>query len=680
VVHYIVFVAVIGGMGYGVIVYLLSRLGYYKRVDTGSAAVEEPPAEASGAQPLPSLVVLVPSYKEDPLTIHQTLVSAALQDYPNKRVVLLVDDPPTPGSDEDAELLASARRAPAEVMAYLQRPSRLAHDALARFQRTPRGAISVRAEIQRLRKSYREVGLWMVSAGRALKHDGHTSRFFGELVLIAHGESLIAAANDIELPSGNDRAARAAIDRHYRRLAERFDTNITTFERKRYVNLSHAANKAANLNSYIGLLGQELVEQSDHDGVLLRPAKPGETPALRYDDADYVITLDADSMVAHDYARRLVGVMESEGYERIAVAQTPYSAIPGAESLLERVAGATTDVQYIVHQGFTWLGSTFWVGANAVLRRTALEDIRGVEHERGFEVPVYAQDRTVIEDTESTIDLAARGWSLHNEPARLAYSATPPDFGALLIQRRRWANGGLLILPKMLRYAVHPAWARFGALELFVRTHYLASPAISSIALLLLITLPIGDDYLSPWLALAGIPYLALYGRDLVNAGYGKLDLARVFAFNWLLLPVNLSGVLKSVHQGITGRKIPFGRTPKVEGRTSAPAWAIACLWFLTAFVAVSTVRQVVDGQWFLLAYNLATLGALVYGLTQFIGWGAAWEDLDPWKAATTRWPLAVHYRVQRRRRVRRLAASWQRAASQPEMSFTSRSSLADGG
>ncbi|TMH25800.1 MAG: hypothetical protein E6H63_14345, partial [Betaproteobacteria bacterium] len=60
----------------------------------------------------------------------------------------------------------------------------------------------------------------------------------------------------------------------------------------------------------------------------------------------------------------------------------------------------------------------------------------------------------VIEDTESSIDLINRGWQLYNYPERLAFSATPADFGALLIQRRRWANGGLIILPKLLRYLV----------------------------------------------------------------------------------------------------------------------------------------------------------------------------------------------------------------------------------
>ena len=54
--------------------------------------------------------------------------------------------------------------------------------------------------------------------------------------------------------------------------------------------------------------------------------------------------------------------MEQPEYARVAVAQTPYSAFPNAPGRLERTAGATTDIQYLVHQGFTYFGATFWVG------------------------------------------------------------------------------------------------------------------------------------------------------------------------------------------------------------------------------------------------------------------------------------------------------------------------------
>ena len=131
------------------------------------------------------------------------------------------------------------------------------------------------------------------------------------------------------------------------------------------------------------------------------------------------------------------------------MAQTPYSAFPGSATRIERISGATTDIQHIVHQGMTHYDATFWVGANAVLRKKALDDIREIDYEGDWEIRRYIQDRTVIEDTESTIDLGVHGWTLYNYPERMAYSATPPDFGSLCIQRQRWANGGLLILSKL---------------------------------------------------------------------------------------------------------------------------------------------------------------------------------------------------------------------------------------
>jgi cellulose synthase/poly-beta-1,6-N-acetylglucosamine synthase-like glycosyltransferase len=192
-------------------------------------------------------------------------------------------------------------------------------------------------------------------------------------------------------------------------------------------------------------------------------------------DADYLLMLDADSIIDPEYTLRLSHVLAQPGHETMAVVQTPYSAFPNAPGLIERVAGATTDIQYVIHQGFTSYGATFWVGANALARKSALEDIAEAGRERGYPIRRFIQDRTVIEDTESTIDLIARGWRLHNYPERLAFSATPPDFGALLIQRRRWANGGLLILPKLLRHLARSGSIRGVLREGFMRCHYLAS-------------------------------------------------------------------------------------------------------------------------------------------------------------------------------------------------------------
>ena len=118
-----------------------------------------------------------------------------------------------------------------------------------------------------------------------------------------------------------------------------------------------------------------------------------------------------------------------------------------------------------------------------------------------WEIRRYIQDRTVIEDTESTIDLAIHGWRLLNYPERLAYSATPPDFGSLCIQRRRWANGGLLILPKLReaitsRSTARRHGSRFG--EVFLRVNYMASIFWSSLCLLILLAYPFDSGLLKP--------------------------------------------------------------------------------------------------------------------------------------------------------------------------------------
>jgi cellulose synthase (UDP-forming) len=104
--------------------------------------------------------------------------------------------------------------------------------------------------------------------------------------------------------------------------------------------------------------------------------------------------------------------MQRSGFERVAVAQTPYSVIPGAPSALERVAGTTTDMQYVAHQGFSANDATYWVDANALLRKAALEAIATDTFENGRRVRKCIQDRTVIEDTQSGVDLVARGWRL----------------------------------------------------------------------------------------------------------------------------------------------------------------------------------------------------------------------------------------------------------------------------
>jgi hypothetical protein len=415
---------------------------------------------------------------------------------------------------------------------------------------------------------------------------------------------------------------------HYRRLGWLFDVELTSFERKRYRNLSHAPNKAMNLNSYLTLMGGRYRERRSGRDLELCPVPTGAA-GVEFEDADYVLTLDADSLLEPDYAARLVHWLERPENERVAVAQTPYSAIPGAPRGIERIAGATTDIQYLIHQGFTRHGATFWVGANAVLRKRALEDIAttvtdggtGASHRR------YIQDRTVIEDTESSVDLVTRGWQLFNYPARLSYSATPPDFGALVIQRRRWANGGLLIMPKLLALLMrHPLRRR--SHEAFMRVHYLTSIAAVNVGLVLLFLFPFTNWLANEWLPLTALAYFCLYAHDLRLAGYRRLDLFRVYALNLMLIPVNLGGVFRSLQQAVTKRTSTFGRTPKVKNRTAAPAIYILAPWALTAYLCSSACFDLTEDQAFRALAGAINASLLIYALITFIGWRDSAEDI----------------------------------------------------
>jgi cellulose synthase/poly-beta-1,6-N-acetylglucosamine synthase-like glycosyltransferase len=608
---------------YGNVVYLVTRIGYLKRVQSFEFTDHEAVLDAYENE-MPTLTVLVPSYKEEISVIRNTLLSAALQDYPNRRVVLLVDDPPQPRAAKDRAALDAARAVTIELQALFDQQVDNMALALQTFQLRTRQDVDLREERQILSKKYDEMADWLESIGHSISLASHADRFFKESII----DPFAASHRGRALALQSDDASLTQLEREYKRLAQFFRIEITSFERKQYENLSHAPNKAMNLNSYLALIGKTWQRVQRSDGTYLLPA-PDEIDGWYVPASDYMITLDADSVILPTYASQLISFIEQPQNARIAVVQTPYSAFPQAPTTIERIAGATTDIQYIIHQGFTQHGATYWVGANALLRQTALEEIATTTTERGHMIKKYIHDRTVIEDTESSVDLLKRGWQLFNYPRRLAYSATPPDFGALLIQRRRWSNGGLIILPKLLSYLFGPVNRGQKGTEGFLRVHYLASITGVNIGILLLMLLPFQDGLYILALVVASLPYFVAYASDLVKAGYRRSDLLRVYALNLLLIPVHIAGVVKSIQQIITGKQTPFKRTPKVGGRTSASALYVLVEWGLVVLCVSALVRDVSAADWSHALFNLVNVAGFVYAAVMLIGIRASFEDVS---------------------------------------------------
>jgi len=611
---------------YGGLVYQITRAFYIRR--NTSARNEAYEYEASGMADVTELTVLVPTFKEEYTTIYQTLISAALQEDVEKRIVLLIDNPPDPSDESDVELLRQAREMPNAINALL-RPMA---ESLAKHREQARSLTILEEQKAATAQAFEECGNWFSSqAALILNTDlvSHTDRFFAMEVLLTRAYTSWQYA----VSSQTDAATEESIEQSWSKMTSWFQAEVTCFERKTFENCTHESNKAANLNSYLGLMGHCWHVTRGNDGrhqLQLKNTSEGADIVGELDvpDSAFVVTLDADSLLLPGYAKHLTDDLKRPGFEKVAVIQTPYSAIPGAECTLERVAGATTDVQYIIHQGFTAWNATYWVGANALMRKEALEEIVQPFMERGFSMKRYIQDRTVIEDTESTIDLLQENWTLWNHPARLAYSATPPDFGSLLIQRRRWANGGLLILPKAIAYLRRKTGFVQRLKEGFMRLHYLVSITSVNFGLLLLLAFPITDSVGSFWLPLTAVPYFYLYGRDLRLMNYKGFDVFRVYALNLLLIPVNIGGVVKSLQQCLTKRKIPFSRTPKVTNRTPVlSGYVLAAILIFSQWTAGAywDFNNGYPSQGFFAAANALILG---YALLVFVGFRNTLKDL----------------------------------------------------
>jgi cellulose synthase (UDP-forming) len=617
------YVIVVTFLTFSALMYLLARQGALLAF-RDHTRVPRAELDRHFAENHSSITVLVPSYAEEPEVIRGTLWSAALQEYPSMRVVLLLDDPPTPSDPAVKARLERSRALTDQIADALSEPrSRFTSARLNYELETLTDEEPTVEAVRELAYQYYWATDWLEAMADAERIEDHVDEFFvaqvlrglaGELSSV--GDALTAAADADEAPHP-ERMAEL-----YRRLAWTFDADMETFERKKWASLSHEANKAMNLNSYIGLMGGRYKEQRTASGTVLRPVALPKAADLVIPDTTYLLTLDADSILLRDYCLRLVYLLEQPQNSRVAVTQTPYSSFRGAGTRIERLAGASTDIQHILHQGMSYYGAAFWVGANAVIRKEALEDIVETEWVNGFEIKRYVQDRTVIEDTESSIDLATHGWSIVSYPERLSYSATPPDFGSLVVQRRRWANGGLLIMPKFLRQVRErrKRGERVSAAEFLLRINYMSSIAWASVGLIFLLAYPYDSRLLSLVVLLAAIPYFVSMGVDLRSTGYKFSDIFRIYGFNLILLAVNVAGVLKSLEQAITMKKIGFVRTPKVKNRTAAP-W----LYVLMPYVIVGFSVFIFWQNYFVGNWGNATFAALnatlaSYAIIAYIG------------------------------------------------------------
>lgn len=583
-----------------------------------------------------SITTLVPSYAEEPAVVRKTLWSVALQEFTNLHVVLLIDDSPYPTDPEVLAKLEETRNLATDIQYSLDVPCAAARTSRLEFLSKRASGSAARDLLPHTISAYEQAAEWLEDMAAGEPVEDHVDEFFVDSVIMGLARELRLTLLALNAAAAQgDAPSLDRLEEFHLRLERIFSVRMHTFERKKYANLSQAVNKAMNLNAYISLMGGKWLVDRRGDVEVLRPYEEPAEPSgaerlLEIPDSEYLLTLDADSLLLRDYCLRLVYFLESEENSRVAVTQTPYSSFRGAPTRIERLAGATTDIQHILHQGKTLYNATFWVGANAVIRKQALLDIRQTQTVGGYEIHTYIQDRTVIEDTESSIDLGTHGWTLSNYPERLSYSATPPDFGSLVVQRRRWANGGLLILPKFWRQLSdrRNRRDRISLREVLLRVNYMGSIAWASVGLIFLLAYPYDGRLLSPLIFAAALPYFIAMGTDLRACGHRFGDIFRIYGFNLILLPVNMAGVLKSLEQAFTGEKIPFVRTPKVRNRTASPGLYVVIPYAIVAFSLFTMWRDLQASNWGNVAFAALNAALALYAIRAYIGFKNSIVDM----------------------------------------------------
>jgi hypothetical protein len=142
------------------------------------------PAGMAGRATSAPLLFLIPSSQEEAAVIRQSLVSAALVDYPDRRVVLLIDDPPDPTTPGDLHRLLASRETPRSLQAAFEGAAGPFRTALRAFRkRQNEGASEPAAEVRRLVQLHGKAASWILTHGPALaglpsRDRSHTDRLY----------------------------------------------------------------------------------------------------------------------------------------------------------------------------------------------------------------------------------------------------------------------------------------------------------------------------------------------------------------------------------------------------------------------------------------------------------------------------------------------------------------------
>ena len=127
------YILIVTLLDFSALMYLIEREGALKRFEQHSR-VPRQNIESHFSKRQPKMTVLVPSYDEEIKVIRQTLLSAALQEYPDINIVLLLDDKPNPSHQEAIDKLEKTKAAVLDIGKRFEGPSQRFKQSLRSFE------------------------------------------------------------------------------------------------------------------------------------------------------------------------------------------------------------------------------------------------------------------------------------------------------------------------------------------------------------------------------------------------------------------------------------------------------------------------------------------------------------------------------------------------------------------
>jgi cellulose synthase (UDP-forming) len=344
-----------------------------------------------------------------------------------------------------------------------------------------------------------------------------------------------------------------------------------------------------------------------------RDAKAGNiNAALSRTTGDVIVIFDIDHAPKPDFLTRSLGCFANP---KVGFVQVMLTFANRQESWIsEATADTSLDFYNPTSIGADGLRSATLIGSNALIRRKALESIRGYQ-------PGLA------EDLATSISLHAAGWHSVYIAEPLAPGIAPPDLSAWFTQQLKWSRG---VFELLLETFPH----KFGHLQpghqvmYAVRMTYYWIGLFSAIHILLTIgvlwqasevALRSFEGYLMHLAPLIGMTLLIrqLALRRWKHPSIGKLKLQwkavlLVFA-TWPIYTLSWFMALFRV-------PLRFQPTPKTAARSLHPIWVLPQIITTVLLIAGLIYSMITTKAWNIVVFGFA-LGQIIAQLSLVSDW-----------------------------------------------------------